>query len=176
MGVVRPAEGFLEGLREITRRPGTLLIFDEVITGFRLCYGGAQSLYKIEPDLTTLGKIIGGGLPVAAYGGRAEIMNHLAPLGAVYQAGTLSGNPLAMRAGIEALKQLEEAGFYDALKRPCGIMRTQRNQMRAASLHFFAPCSSRAFCSRHRNSRRCSFPLPTRRPTLTSRFRRSPDG
>ncbi|MGH9731221.1 MAG: glutamate-1-semialdehyde 2,1-aminomutase [Candidatus Acidiferrales bacterium] len=117
MGVVPPAPGFLEGLREITRRAGTLLIFDEVITGFRLCYGGAQSLYKIEPDLTTLGKIIGGGLPVAAYGGRAEIMDHVAPLGTVYQAGTLSGNPLAMRAGIEALTQLEEPGFYDALNK-----------------------------------------------------------
>lgn len=112
MGVVPPAPGFLEGLREITRRAGTLLIFDEVITGFRLCYGGAQSIYKIEPDLTTLGKIIGGGLPVAAYGGRAEIMNHVAPLGAVYQAGTLSGNPLAMRAGIEVLKILEKPKFY----------------------------------------------------------------
>jgi len=117
MGVVPPMPGFLEELREITRRAGTLLIFDEVITGFRLCYGGAQSLYKIEPDLTTLGKIIGGGLPVAAYGGRAEIMNHVAPLGAVYQAGTLSGNPLAMRAGIEALTQLEKPGFYDALNK-----------------------------------------------------------
>ena len=112
MGVVPPEPGFLEGLREITRRAGTLLIFDEVITGFRLCYGGAQSIYKIEPDLTTLGKIIGGGLPVAAYGGRAEIMNHVAPLGAVYQAGTLSGNPLAMRAGIEVLKKLEKPKFY----------------------------------------------------------------
>ncbi|MFZ0213002.1 MAG: glutamate-1-semialdehyde 2,1-aminomutase [Candidatus Acidiferrales bacterium] len=112
MGVVPPVPGFLEGLREITRRAGALLIFDEVITGFRLCYGGAQSIYKIEPDLTTLGKIIGGGLPVAAYGGRAEIMNHVAPLGAVYQAGTLSGNPLAMRAGIEVLKKLEKPKFY----------------------------------------------------------------
>ena len=115
MGVVLPAPGFLEGLREITRRAGVLLIFDEVITGFRLCYGGAQLLYKVDPDLTTLGKIIGGGLPVAAYGGRAEIMNHVAPLGSVYQAGTLSGNPLAMRAGIEALKQLESPGFYEGL-------------------------------------------------------------
>ena len=112
MGVVPPEPGFLEGLREITRREGALLIFDEVITGFRLCYGGAQSIYKIEPDLTTLGKIIGGGLPVAAYGGRAEIMNHVAPLGAVYQAGTLSGNSLAMRAGIEVLKILERPKFY----------------------------------------------------------------
>jgi len=117
MGVVPPTPGFLEGLREISKRNGALLIFDEVITGFRLCYGGAQELYKIEPDLTTLGKIIGGGLPVAAYGGRSEIMNHVAPLGAVYQAGTLSGNPLAMRAGIEALKQIEKPGFHDELNK-----------------------------------------------------------
>jgi len=115
MGVVLPASGFLAGLRDITRRAGALLIFDEVITGFRLCYGGAQSLCKIEPDLTTLGKIIGGGLPVAAYGGRAEIMNQVAPLGSVYQAGTLSGNPLAMRAGIEVLKLLEAPNFYEEL-------------------------------------------------------------
>ncbi len=115
MGVVLPAPGFLSGLREITERAGSLLIFDEVITGFRLCYGGAQTLQDITPDLTTLGKIIGGGLPVAAYGGRAEIMNHVAPLGAVYQAGTLSGNPLAMRAGIEALKILEAPDFYSDL-------------------------------------------------------------
>ncbi|HEV2288567.1 MAG TPA: glutamate-1-semialdehyde 2,1-aminomutase [Candidatus Acidoferrales bacterium] len=115
MGVGMPEPGFLAGLRDITRRAEALLIFDEVITGFRLCYGGAQSLYKIEPDLTTLGKIIGGGLPVAAYGGRADIMNHVAPLGSVYQAGTLSGNPLAMRAGIEVLKLLKVPKFYEKL-------------------------------------------------------------
>lgn len=115
MGVVPPAPRFLAGLRDITNRAGSLLIFDEVITGFRLCYGGAQTAFGITPDLTTLGKIIGGGLPVAAYGGRAEIMNHVAPLGSVYQAGTLSGNPLAMRAGIEALKLLEASGFYTEL-------------------------------------------------------------
>ena len=115
MGVVLPTPGFLAGLREITRRAGSLLIFDEVITGFRLCYGGAQTVQGITPDLTTLGKIIGGGLPVAAYGGRAEVMNHVAPLGSVYQAGTLSGNPLAMRAGIEALKALREPNFYQEL-------------------------------------------------------------
>ncbi len=115
MGVVLPAPGFLEGLREITSRAGSLLILDEVITGFRLCYGGAQTLQGVTPDLTTLGKIIGGGLPVAAYGGRAEIMNHVAPLGSVYQAGTLSGNPLAMRAGIEVLKLLEASNFYAEL-------------------------------------------------------------
>jgi glutamate-1-semialdehyde 2,1-aminomutase len=112
MGVVPPAEGFLAGLREITKREGALLIFDEVITGFRLSWGGAQKLYGVTPDLTTLGKIIGGGLPVAAYGGRKEIMDRLAPLGDVYQAGTLSGNPLAMRAGIEMLKLLSVPGFY----------------------------------------------------------------
>lgn len=115
MGVVLPKPGFLEGLRKVTMRSGSLLIFDEVITGFRLCHGGAQTLQGIEADLTTLGKIIGGGLPVAAYGGRAEIMNHVAPTGSVYQAGTLSGNPLAMRAGIETLKLLKEPGFYAKL-------------------------------------------------------------
>lgn len=117
MGVVLPKEGFLKGLREITKRNGALLIFDEVITGFRVAYGGAQSLFGIQPDLTTLGKIIGGGLPVGAYGGRGEIMSIVAPLGPCYQAGTLSGNPLAMRAGLETLRQLEKPGFYDKLNR-----------------------------------------------------------
>ncbi len=117
MGVVPPAEGFLNGLRELTRRNGALLIFDEVITGFRLAYGGAQTLFHIQPDLTTLGKIIGGGLPVAAYGGRRDVMSQVAPLGPVYQAGTLSGNPLAMRAGLETLRQLEAPGFYANLSR-----------------------------------------------------------
>jgi glutamate-1-semialdehyde 2,1-aminomutase len=115
MGVVPPAPGFLESLREITSREGALLIFDEVITGFRLALGGAQQVYKIAPDLTTMGKIIGGGLPVAAYGGRRDIMQRIAPLGDVYQAGTLSGNPLAMRAGLAVFPQLESSGFYDAL-------------------------------------------------------------
>lgn len=115
MGVVLPEAGFLAGLRETTTRNGALLIVDEVITGFRMHYGAAQQLAGIEADLTTLGKIIGGGLPVAAYGGRAEIMNHVAPLGPVYQAGTLAGNPLAMRAGIATLKQLTRAGFYERI-------------------------------------------------------------
>jgi glutamate-1-semialdehyde 2,1-aminomutase len=104
-------------LRELTRLHGALLICDEVITGFRLAFGGAQSVLGIEPDLTTLGKIIGGGLPVAAYGGRAEIMEMVAPLGPVYQAGTLSGNPLAMRAGLATLPKLAVAGFYEELDR-----------------------------------------------------------
>lgn len=115
MGVVPPEPGFLSGLRDLTRSNGALLIFDEVITGFRLAYGGAQTIFNITPDLTTLGKIIGGGLPVGAYGGRAEIMNLIAPLGPVYQAGTLSGNPLAMRAGIATLKLLQSPQFYREL-------------------------------------------------------------
>src|ERR1700730_1827052 len=117
MGVTVPDSGFLAGLRKITERDGSLLIFDEVITGFRMRYGGAQDLFQIRPDMTTLGKIIGGGLPVAAYGGRRDIMEMVAPLGPVYQAGTLSGNPLAMRAGLATLPKLKAPGFYDALNR-----------------------------------------------------------
>jgi glutamate-1-semialdehyde 2,1-aminomutase len=115
MGVVPPAPGFLQKLRDLTTRHGALLIFDEVITGFRICYGGAQTVFGIVPDLTTLGKIIGGGLPVAAYGGRRDLMDRVAPLGPVYQAGTLSGNPLAMSAGIATLDLLAAPGFYDSL-------------------------------------------------------------
>src|ERR1700736_5345196 len=117
MGVVLPEPGFLAGLREITRRHGALLIVDEVITGFRIHNGAVQQFLGIEADLTILGKIIGGGLPVAAYGGRAELMNNVAPLGPVYQAGTLAGNPLAMRAGIATLKQLAAPGFYEAVEK-----------------------------------------------------------
>jgi len=112
MGVVLPRVGFLEGLREITRNNGALLIIDEVITGFRLHYGSAQQVLGVEGDLTTMGKIIGGGVPVAAYAGRAELMDNVAPLGPIYQAGTLAGNPLAMRAGIATLKELSKPGFY----------------------------------------------------------------
>src|SRR5579863_3209174 len=115
MGVVPPAPGFLSGLRQIADRAGALLILDEVIRSLRLPHRGAQSLHGITPDLTILGKIIGGGLPAAAYGGRADIMNSVAPLGAVYQAGTLSGNPLAMRAGIEALRLVADPNFYTEL-------------------------------------------------------------
>jgi glutamate-1-semialdehyde 2,1-aminomutase len=116
MGVVAPADGFLAELRRLSSEHGALLIFDEVITGFRLAYGGAQELYGVKADLTCLGKIIGGGLPVGAYGGREEIMQLMAPLGPVYQAGTLSGNPLAMTAGIETLKVLRQPGFYARLE------------------------------------------------------------
>ena len=131
MGVVAPADGFLDGLRTLTARHGILLIFDEVISGFRASAGGAQSIFGVTPDLTCLGKIIGGGLPVGAYGGRADIMDMVAPAGPVYQAGTLSGNPLAMTAGLWALKRLTPrlykelarrgsmlaAGFADAARR-----------------------------------------------------------
>jgi glutamate-1-semialdehyde 2,1-aminomutase len=116
MGLVVPRDGYLAALREITRRAGALLIFDEVITGFRVARGGAQQLYGVRPDLTCLGKIVGGGLPVGAYGGRADIMNRIAPLGPVYQAGTLSGNPLAMAAGIATLDGLLAPGLYERLE------------------------------------------------------------
>ncbi len=116
MGTVQPARGFLQRLRKLTREHGALLIFDEVITGFRLSYGGAQELLGVKPDLTCLGKIIGGGLPVGAYGGHREIMKWVAPEGPVYQAGTLSGNPLAVAAGIAVLKALKQAGSYRKLE------------------------------------------------------------
>ncbi|OGW07050.1 MAG: glutamate-1-semialdehyde-2,1-aminomutase [Nitrospinae bacterium RIFCSPLOWO2_01_FULL_39_10] len=115
IGVVPPKKGFLHGLREVTKKYGIVLIFDEVMTGFRVAYGGTQELYNIKADLTCLGKIIGGGLPVGAYGGKREIMEMVAPAGPVYQAGTLSGNPLAMTAGIETLKILSKSGVYKRL-------------------------------------------------------------
>jgi glutamate-1-semialdehyde 2,1-aminomutase len=115
MGVVMPEAGFLEGLRELTTQHDALLVFDEVLTGFRVHPGGAQTLFGVTPDLTTLGKVIGGGLPVGAYGGRRDVMELVAPAGPVYQAGTLSGNPLAMTAGIETLRALAEPGVWDAI-------------------------------------------------------------
>jgi len=117
MGVVPPAPGYLETTRRVTREAGALLIFDEVMTGFRVAYGGAQSLYGIEPDLTTLGKIIGGGLPVGAYGGRVDLMDQMAPEGRIYQAGTLSGNPLAMAAGLATLRAIQRTQPYENLER-----------------------------------------------------------
>jgi len=152
MGVVLPKDGFLKGLREITRKHGALLIIDEVITGFRLHYGSAQLLFGVQGDLTTLGKIIGGGVPVAAYAGRAELMDHVAPLGPVYQAGTLAGNPLAMRAGIATLEGLSKPGLYEGLnalgrKLAVGLQKTlkdagiaaQVNSIGSLSTIFFAP-------------------------------------
>jgi glutamate-1-semialdehyde 2,1-aminomutase len=116
MGVVPPAEGFLHGLRQLTEKHGALLIFDEVMTGFRVSRGGAQELYGVRPDLTTLGKVIGGGLPVGAYGGRRDLMEQIAPAGPVYQAGTLSGNPLAMSAGLAQLMALDESNAWERLE------------------------------------------------------------
>jgi glutamate-1-semialdehyde 2,1-aminomutase len=117
MGVVPPADGFLQGLRDLCDRYGVVLFFDEVITGFRVALGGAQERYGVTPDLTTLGKIIGGGFPVGAFGGKREIMQQLAPIGPVYQAGTLSGNPIAMVAGLALLGELSRPGVYDELER-----------------------------------------------------------
>lgn len=116
MNCIPPAPGFLEGLRVLCDQFGAVLIFDEVMTGFRVALGGAQGLYQIKPDLTTLGKVIGAGMPVGAFGGKQEIMEHIAPLGPVYQAGTLSGNPIAMSAGLAMLNALSEPGFYDKLE------------------------------------------------------------
>ena len=116
-GFIIPDAGFLEGLREITKENGALLVFDEVMTGFRIAYGGAQEKFGVTPDLTTLGKVIGGGLPVGAYGGRADIMSMVAPAGPMYQAGTLSGNPLAMTAGIKTLELLRKPGTYEQLEK-----------------------------------------------------------
>lgn len=122
MNCVPPVPGFLEGLRRLCDENGTVLIFDEVMTGFRVALGGAQAYYNVKPDLTTLGKIIGGGLPVGAFGGRKEIMEHLAPLGPVYQAGTLSGNPLAMAAGLATLENLAAPGFHDTLSTKTAVL------------------------------------------------------
>ena len=122
MGVIPPRDGFLQGLRDFTTASGALLIFDEVMTGFRVHPGGAQTLYGIEPDLTTLGKVIGGGLPVGAYGGRHEIMEMVAPIGPVYQAGTLAGNPLAMTAGIETLKLLKQSELWKTMEKNAQIL------------------------------------------------------
>ncbi|GAX11954.1 glutamate-1-semialdehyde 2,1-aminomutase [Fistulifera solaris] len=116
-GFIKPDQAFLEGLREITKANGALLVFDEVMTGFRVAYGGAQQYFGVTPDVTTMGKVIGGGLPVGAYGGRRDIMEWVAPAGPMYQAGTLSGNPLAMRAGIETLNKLSQPGVYEELER-----------------------------------------------------------
>jgi len=117
IGCVPPAPGYLEGARALTKQHGALLILDEVMTGFRVAHGGAQARYGIEPDLTTLGKIVGGGMPAAAYGGKSAVMDHIAPDGPVYQAGTLSGNPLAVAAGLVMLKLLEQPGIYEELER-----------------------------------------------------------
>ncbi len=131
MGLVLPKPGFLEGLRDLTRKHGALLIFDEVISGFRVAFGGAQTVSGIDPDLTCLGKIIGGGLPVGAYGGKREIMSHIAPSGGVYQAGTLSGNPLAMAAGLATLKALAKKDYIALAARTDDFSRELENILRS---------------------------------------------
>jgi glutamate-1-semialdehyde 2,1-aminomutase len=133
MGVIPPREGFLEGVRKVCDHEGICLIFDEVITGFRVGWSGAQGIYGVIPDLTCLGKIIGGGLPVGAFGGRREIMEQLAPTGGVYQAGTLSGNPLAMTAGIETLKLLKKDGVYDLLEERAAYLCTEAEKIARSS-------------------------------------------
>jgi glutamate-1-semialdehyde 2,1-aminomutase len=137
MGCIPPLPGFLQGLREICDRHGTLLILDEVMTGFRVAWGGAQRLYRVKPDLTCLGKVVGGGLPAAAYGGRRELMQEIAPAGPVYQAGTLSGNPLAVAAGLATLERLEQDGSYEQLgARASELTEGLRTRAEAANLEF----------------------------------------
>lgn len=133
MGCIPPVPGFLEGLRELCSAEGIVLIIDEVMTGFRVAYGGAQERFGVYGDIVTLGKIVGGGLPVGAFGGKAEIMDALSPLGGVYQAGTLSGNPLAMSAGIATLKLLQEEGFYAQIEEKCAYLEQGLKQVCAAS-------------------------------------------
>lgn len=148
MGTIPPREGFLEGLRSLCDREGTILIFDEVMTGFRVAYGGAQELYGVTPDMTTLGKIIGGGLPVGAFGGKKEIMQQLSPSGGVYQAGTLSGNPLAMTAGIETLKLLQAPGFYTSLEEKSRLLTDGvGTAAKAAGYPVFSTRVGSMFCS-----------------------------
>jgi glutamate-1-semialdehyde 2,1-aminomutase len=139
MNMIPPVPGFLETLREECTNIGAILIFDEVMTGFRVAKGGAQAVFGVEPDLTTLGKVVGGGMPAAAFGGRADIMASIAPDGPVYQAGTLSGNPVAMAAGLATLQQIDQPGFFEALSRS-----TQRltDGLREAAAHAGVPVST----------------------------------
>jgi glutamate-1-semialdehyde 2,1-aminomutase len=160
MGTVPPVRGFLQRVRKLTREHGALLVFDEVMTGFRVAYGGAQALYGVRPDLTCLGKIIGGGLPVGAYGGNGEIMRCVAPEGPVYQAGTLSGNPLAVSAGVATLNYLRRPGVYEKLEKladqlvsglknaaqDAGVS-VQVNRVGSMFTTFFAPAPVRDYAS-----------------------------
>jgi glutamate-1-semialdehyde 2,1-aminomutase len=137
MNCVPPAEGFLETLREVCDQSGAVLIFDEVMTGFRFATGCAQQYYNVMPDLSTLGKVVGGGLPVGAFGGRRDIMEHIAPTGPVYQAGTLSGNPVAMAAGLATLQLVQQPGFHDRLeKTTAALLEGLRQRAAAAGIGF----------------------------------------
>ncbi|MFZ2949237.1 MAG: glutamate-1-semialdehyde 2,1-aminomutase [Desulfuromonadaceae bacterium] len=148
MGTVPPRDGFLQGLREICTNEGIILIFDEVMCGFRVAYGGAQKLYGVTPDMTTLGKIIGGGLPVGAFGGKRDIMEKLSPSGGVYQAGTLSGNPLAMSAGIATLNILKQPGFYKTLEeKSCAVAEGIAKAAKDAGYPIFSTRVGSMFCS-----------------------------
>lgn len=148
MGCVPPEPGFLQGLRDVTRAAGAVLIFDEVMTGFRVAHGGAQALYGITPDLTCLGKIVGGGLPAAAYGGRRDILSLVAPSGPVYQAGTLSGNPLAMAAGTAQLEALREPGLYERLeKMSAALAEGVRQAAEAAGVPIYQTRAGSMFCT-----------------------------
>ena len=148
MGTVPPRPGFLEGLRELCTNQGIILIFDEVMSGFRVAYGGAQQLYGVTPDMTTLGKIIGGGLPVGAFGGKRDIMEKLSPSGGIYQAGTLSGNPLAMTAGIETLKLLQQPGFYQQLEEKSAALSEGISQAaKAAGYPIYSARVGSMFCT-----------------------------
>jgi glutamate-1-semialdehyde 2,1-aminomutase len=171
MGLVAPVPGFLPTLRQLTETHGAVLIFDEVMTGFRVAYGGAQALYKIQPDLSCFGKIIGGGLPVGAYGGRKDMMAHIAPEGPVYQAGTLSGNPLAMAAGIATLKQLQKKNFYEKLEkkgaRLCsGLAQAAAKAGIAAQTDYVGSMLGMFFCGRpvtnFENAKTCDLSLFTK--------------
>jgi glutamate-1-semialdehyde 2,1-aminomutase len=147
MGMIPPEGTFLQDLRRICDEEGIVLIFDEVMTGFRVARGGAQERYGILPDLTTLGKIIGGGLPVGAYGGKREIMEYVAPLGPVYQAGTLSGNPLAMRAGLETLRLIDQPGFYEALEAKSARLEAGiRDNLRRLGIELYSTRVGSMFC------------------------------
>ena len=168
MGTVPPRDGFLEGLREICTNEGIVLIFDEVMSGFRVAYGGAQELFGITPDMTTLGKIIGGGLPVGAFGGKREIMEILSPAGGVYQAGTLSGNPLAMSAGIATLNILKQPGFYKTLEEKSRLIAEGiSNAAKTAGYPLYSTRVGSMFCSFFSNQEVYDWPTASRCDTAS---------
>ena len=172
MGVIPPEPGFLEALREATRAVGALLIFDEVITGFRLAYGGVQTQLGIDPDLTVLGKIVGGGLPLAAFGGKRAIMEQLAPLGPVYQAGTLSGNPLAVAAGLQTLELLAKPGTYERLEELRRAARSRSARRAGDDCRHPRASIASARCGRCSSAPRWCATRPTARACVTELYAR----